>query len=114
MPFKDSDMHAVSIVGTIVLTAALFTPAVFLSTPSHADDISLDNMEAIEASIAQNKTPHAQPVKKVRLPDPVEKPEGISHDETKKPVEKELEHKKPAKPDDPKDPFAKFKHNNDD
>jgi outer membrane biosynthesis protein TonB len=70
-------------------------------------------MEAIEASIAYKKTPQKQPQKQVKAPDPVEKQEGVSHDEKKKPDEqKKPEDKKPPKKDDT-DPFAKFKHQDD-
>ncbi|MDB4955354.1 MAG: hypothetical protein JWO36_2923 [Myxococcales bacterium] len=114
MSFKDSEIHAVSIVGTLVLTATLFGPAVLLGGGGGDNTgIKLDQMESIEASIAYRKTPQKQPQKKVKEPDPVEKPEGINHDE-KKVVEKKPEDKKPAKPDDPKDPFAKYKHASDD
>ena len=114
MSFKDAQLTVISLVGTTVLTVALFVPVLYLTSAADANDIKLDKMESIEASIAYRKTPQKQPQKKVRLPDPVVKPEGISHDETKKPLEKKPDDKKPAKPDDPKDPFAKFHHNNDD
>jgi hypothetical protein len=113
MSFKDGEMHAVSIFGTVVLTASLFVPVLFLTAAAETDDIKLDKMESIEASIAYRKTPQKQPQKKVRAPDPVEKPEGISHDETKKPIEKKPEDKKQAKPADPKAPFAEFPHASD-
>jgi outer membrane biosynthesis protein TonB len=72
-----------------------------------------DNMEAIEASIAMKSTKTKQPQKKIRAPDPVEKPHGVSHDENKKPVEKKDEPKKP-KHDEVKDPFAAAGHHDDD
>jgi outer membrane biosynthesis protein TonB len=72
------------------------------------------NMESIEASIAYKKTPQKQPQKKVKAPEPVEKPEGVSRDEKRPPVEpKKDEAKKPPKKDDT-DPLAKFKHPTDD
>jgi hypothetical protein len=110
MSFKDGEMQAVSIFSTLVLTASLFAPLMLFTSAAQSDDIKLDKMESIEASIAYRKTPQKQPQKHFKEPDPVVKPEGISHDENKKPDLKKPDDKKPPKPDDPKDPFAKFKH----
>lgn len=111
---KDGSLEAISMLGTAVITGALFVPVLFLTEKAEAQRPDLGEMESIEASIAYKKTPQKQPQKKVKAPDPVEKPEGVSHDENKKPIEKPKdEPKKPPKKDDT-DPLAKFKHPTDD
>ncbi len=107
-------MQAVSLFGTAVLTAALVAPVLFLTEAAKAQKSDFGEMEAIEASVAYKKAPVKQPQKKVKEPDPVEKPEGVSHDENKKPPEQKKEDpKKPPKKDDT-DPLAKFHHPTDD
>ena len=106
-------MRVVSLFGTAVLTAAVFAPVLFFTEQAKAQKADFGDMEAIEASVAYKKAPVKQPQKKVKEPDPVEKPEGVSHDETKKPPEKKDEQKKPPKKDDT-DPLAKFHHPTDD
>src|SRR4249920_2006008 len=112
---KDGEIQAVSLFGTLVLTAGLFAPVVFMTEKAEAKKTDFGEMEAIEASVAYKKTPMKQPQKKVQAPDPVEKPEGVSHDENKKPEAKKPEEPKktPPKPDNT-DPLAKFKHPTDD
>jgi outer membrane biosynthesis protein TonB len=115
MSMKDSDLRLVSGSLTIVITMSLFGSVVYFTRSAEAHRPPLtDNMEAIEASIAFTKTPKKQPQKKMREPDPVEKPQGVQHDETQKPVEKKPEEKKKPPKDDPKDPFKNFKHASDD
>jgi len=111
MALKDSEIQLVSILGTGILTASLFAPVLYFAT-AEAHKPSEDNLVAIEASIAYSKAPQKQPQKKFKAPEEV-KTEGVSHDETKKPDEKKKDDKKPDKVD-PKDPFAKFKHDTDD
>ncbi len=109
---KDAEIQIASLFGTVVLTAALFAPILFLTRGADAHEPELKEMETIEASLAYRKTPMKQPQKRLKAADPIEKPEGVSHDETKKPVEKKEEEKKPKKDD--QDPLAKFKHPQDD
>lgn len=110
MALKDSEMQMVSVFGTAVLTALLFAPPLVCV---HAEALKppAENLVAIEASIAYSKAPQKQPQKKFRAPDEV-KPEGVSHDETKKPDEKKDE-KKPDKKPELSD-LTKFKHDTDD
>lgn len=111
MALKDSEMQVVSVFGTVVLVAALFAPVLIYANASAAKKPD-DNLVAIEASIAYSKTPQKQPQKKFKAPDEV-KPEGVSHDETKKPDEKKPDEKKPDKKPDISD-LSKFKHDTDD
>lgn len=111
---KDGEIKAVSVFGTVVLTAALFAPVLFFTEKAQAKKADFGEMEAIEASVAYKKAPQKQPQKKLKAPDPIEKPEGVSRDEQKKPIEKKPDDdKKPPKKDDT-DPLAKYKHKTDD
>jgi len=117
MALKDGEMHAVSGCVTALVTVALFVSVVYFTQRAEARKSIIDpDMEAIEATVAFTKTPQKQPQKHKRVPDPVEKPEGVSHDEKQKPIEKKKDEppKKEPKPTDPKDPFEKFHHPNDD
>jgi hypothetical protein len=104
MSFKDSQMHVMAMIGACLLSAGLGVPTFILAGSADADPKPvIEDMEAIEASIAVRKTPAKQPQKKVQAPPPEVKPEGVSHQEDKVPDPKE---KKP----DPKDkPDPKFK-----
>src|SRR5271163_3737585 len=102
MALNDNQMHAVSAIATVVLSGALFVPALFLAKQAEAHKPDLGEMEAIEASIAYSKTPKKQPQKKVRAPDPVVKPQGVAHEDTKTPPVKKED--PPKKQDDVKDP----------
>ncbi len=101
-------MHVVSLAGAGLLAAALAVPLIWVTGSNRVDGPVLKEQEVIEATIAYRKTPQKQPQKKT-APPPVEKPEGVSRDENKKPEEKKPEEKKPpeAKPD-PNNPFGKF------
>ena len=109
---KDAEIQVASLAGTLVLTAALFAPILYLVPAAEAQGPELKEMETIEASLAYRKTPQKQPQKRLKSADPIEKPEGVSRDENKKPVEKKDEEKKPKKDD--QDPLSKFKHPQDD
>ncbi len=110
---KDGEIKALSAFGTVAITAALFAPVLFFTEAAQAHKPEFGEMEAIEASVAYKKTPQKQPQKQVKEKQPVEKPEGVSHDEQKKPPEKKDEPKKPAKKEDT-DPLQKFHHPTDD
>jgi hypothetical protein len=82
MPFKDSEIQVISVLGTGILTAALFVPVLYLTEKAAPQKTKWDNMESIEASVAYKKTPQKQPQKPTSQPD-VKKPDGVSHDEKK-------------------------------
>jgi hypothetical protein len=105
---KDAEIQITSVLGTLVLTAGLFAPVVFFTEAAEAKGPELMEMQTIEASLAYRKTPQKQPQKRLKAADPVEKPEGVSRDENKKPIEKKDDEKKPKKDD--QDPLSKFKH----
>jgi outer membrane biosynthesis protein TonB len=86
MSFKDGEIQAVSILGTAILTSALTIPAIYLTKRADVVHERFENMESIEASIAYKKEPQKQPQKQTSQP-VVKKDEGVSHDETKKPIE---------------------------
>lgn len=113
MALKNAEMHAVSIFGTAVLTAALFLPMATCAPEDRVDGPVIKEQQVIEATIAYKKAPQKQPQKKFQNPE-VEKPEGVSRDENKKPVEeKKDEEKKPPKVDE-SNPFGKFTRPSDD
>lgn len=97
---NDASLHAVSIAGALLLTGALGGSIAFMTEPKGVEAPPLKEQQVIEATIAYRKTPQKQPQKKT-APPPVEKPEGVSRDENKKPVEEKKEEKKKpeAKPD---------------
>jgi len=114
MTMKDGEIQVVSLLGTAMLTAALFVPVLYFTKQAEAQGGELKEMETIEASLAYRKTPQKQPQKRLKSADPIEKPEGVSRDENKKPIEKKPDDdKKPPKKNDT-DPLAKFKHPTDD
>jgi hypothetical protein len=108
---QESQMHLFAALGAAALSAALIVPTVWLTEAKADTSAPLEEMESIEASLAYKK-PNApkQPQKKVQAPPPEVKPEGVSHDENKKPPDepKKPEDKKPPKPDTPVDPLAKY------
>lgn len=113
MSLKDGEMQAISVLGSGLGTVVLVLLVVH-TKKAPEQHINLDNMTVIEASVAYKRSPSRQPQKHFKAPDPVQKPEGVSHDENKhvdkKPDDKD---KKPPKKADT-DPFAKFKHPHDD
>lgn len=124
-------MQTISVLGAVVISVGLFAPVLFLTEKADAARSKLEDMESIEASIAFKKEPQKQPQKQTSQPE-IKKDEGISKDETKKPIEgckadsecKDDEKCKegrcvPKKEKvvaqaDPKDVFDKFKHHDDD
>lgn len=103
-------MHLFAAFGAAALCAALIVPTVLLGESKADTTPPLDDMEAIEASLAYKK-PNApkQPQKQKAPPPPEVKPQGVSHDETKKPDEtkKKPDDKKPD-PKVSKDPLKDF------
>jgi len=112
---RNGEMHVMAGFGAVLLTAALCVPTVLMGD-SHADTgPPLEDMESIEASLAYKK-PNApkQPQKVKQAPNPEVKPEGVSHDETKKVEEKKDEKKdEKKKPDEVVDPLAKYRRDQD-
>jgi hypothetical protein len=114
MSLKDPEMHILSIIGAAALTGGLFVPMLWFTNKAEAEGPQLKDMEAIEATIAYKKTPTKQPQKQTQPQPTIDKPEGVSHDENKKPPEKKDE-KKPEAKLDPNNPFGKFaRPNNED
>ena len=106
---KTGEMHALSAFGTVVLTAALVAPTVWLTKARANTSPPLQNYEVIEASLAyapENAKKATQPQKVKNPPPPEVKPEGVSRDETKKVDEKK--EKKEPKPVVPSNPLEQF------
>jgi outer membrane biosynthesis protein TonB len=114
MSFNNGQMHGLALAGTIVLSGALFGGTLYLTEAAEAaHQPELKEMITIEASLARKSEKKRQPQKELKTPEPPVKPEGVSHDENKKPDDKPPEDKKP-KPDDKPVDLSKFKHSSDD
>ena len=115
MSFNNGQMHGFALVGTLALSGALFAGTLYMTEAAEAaHQPELKEMVTIEASLARKAEKKKQPQKELKAHEPEVKPEGVSHDETKKPPEKKPEEKKPAKkPADPPD-IHKLKHASDD
>src|SRR5262245_31975114 len=114
MSLNNSQLHGFALAGTIVFTAALFGGTLYLTEAAEASHVRpLKEMMTIEASLARKAEKKVQPQKELKTPEPPVKPEGVSHDENKKPPEKKPEEKKPPKDDKPID-ISKFKRPTDD
>src|SRR5450432_2507945 len=131
MSFKESEMQLISVLGTAVVTAALFLPVLYLTEKADAAKTKFEDMESIEASVAFKKVPQKQPQKPTSQPE-VKKDNTVSHDENKKPLEG-CKLDSDCKPDEkckdarcvlkkepavvvqanPKDPFAGIHHDDD-
>jgi hypothetical protein len=115
MALKDTEMHVLSIVGAAIVTAALFVPVLFFTDAAKDEGPQLKEMQVIEASIAYKKSPNKQPQKQTQPTPTIDKPEGVSRDENKKPPEQKKEEKKPEQAKvDPNNPFGKFTRPSDD
>ena len=115
---KDSDFHLVSSLGTIV--AAGLVMAAVLWADREADAATrknpLDDMEVIDAALAElPPEPNTQVKKPVRPPPPPEEPQGVSHDDKAKPVlDRPDKPRPPPPPDDPTDLLDKYRRDNQD
>jgi outer membrane biosynthesis protein TonB len=118
MSFNNNQMHGFALVGTFVLTGALFGGTLYLTEAAELDahQPELKEMVTIEASLARKSEQKKQPQKELKAPEPDVKPEGVSHDENKKPPDKPKEDKPKPKPrpDDKPIDIHKFKHASDD
>ncbi len=114
---KEVALHAWSAFGVALVCGLLILGGWKGASAFGGDDDdkpNLDDMEAIEASLAYKKAePKKQPQKKKNAPAPEVKPEGVSRDEEKKPIEDKKDEPK-TKPDDVVDPLADFRRKNED
>jgi outer membrane biosynthesis protein TonB len=116
MSFNNGQMHGLALVGTVLLSGALFGGTLYLTEAAEATHPpELQEMITIEASLARKSEKKKQPQKELKAPEPEVKPEGVSHDENKPPPPKKPEDKKPPrKPDDKPVDIHKFHHASDD
>jgi outer membrane biosynthesis protein TonB len=118
MSLNNSQMHGAALVATIVVASGLFVVTFYAAqTVEVPREPPLKEMITIEASLARKSVKQKQPVKEAKPPEPPVKPEGVSREENKKPVEppKKDDKKPPKKPDkDDKLDITKFPHPNDD
>lgn len=116
MSFNNGQMHGLALVGTVVLSGALFGGTLYLTEAAEAaHQPELKEMITIEASLARKAEKKQQPTKELKAPEPEVKPEGVSRDEKKPPPPKKPEEKKPPKkPDDKPPDIHKFHHASDD
>jgi Cys-rich repeat protein len=84
MSLNEGQMRVISAAGAAFLTLLIAGPTLWLATAKNvAAAPPLEDMEAIEASLAVKKTPQKQPQKKIEAKPIEEKPEGVSRDEKK-------------------------------
>lgn len=111
----DGSFHLTAGIGTLLIAGALTASVTVLHAGRAVEGPNLAEMESIEASLAYKKSdPKKQPQKKVRAPVPEEKPEGVSRDETKTPVEPDKKEDPKRKPDENfEDLYKKFQRDDD-
>lgn len=114
MALKDTEMHVLSIAGAALVTAALFVPMIWFTDAAEDKGGELKDYQVIEATIAYKKSPTKQPQKQSQPTPTIDKPEGVSRDENKKPPEKKEEKKPEQAKVDPNNPFGKFTRPTDD
>jgi outer membrane biosynthesis protein TonB len=116
MSFNNGQMHGFALAATLALSGALFGGTLYLTeTAEAAHQPELKEMVTIEAALARKSEKKKQPQKELKAPEPEVKPEGVSHDENKKPPDKPKDDKKPVKPPRPDEPLdQRFKHASDD
>src|SRR5689334_714057 len=84
MSLNNGEMHAISACGAVALALLISVPTIWFAEGKEADaGPRLEDMEAIEASLAVKKQPKKQPEKKTEVKPQPEKPVGVSHDENK-------------------------------
>ena len=114
MSFNNSQLHGFALAGTTVLAGALFGGTLYLSEAAGGPhEPELREMVAIEASLARKSVKKQQPQKELKTPEAPVKPEGVSRDENRKPLDKKPDDKRP-KPDDKPLDISRFKHPSDD
>jgi outer membrane biosynthesis protein TonB len=113
MSFNNGQMHGVALVGTLALAGSVFGTTLYMAGAAEARHVPpLKDMITIEASLARKAVKQRQPQKQRKAPEPEVKPEGVSRDENKKPVEPPKQEPKPSK-DAPPD-ISKFRRSIDD
>jgi outer membrane biosynthesis protein TonB len=114
MSFSNPTLHGFAFLGTVVLGGGLLGSVVLLAqTAEAAHEPPLREMITIEASLARKSVKKTQPQKELKAPEPPAKPEGVSRDENKAPVEPKKDEPKKPRDDKPVD-LSKFKHASDD
>jgi outer membrane biosynthesis protein TonB len=109
MSFNDGELHAIAGLGAAIILGGLAGAMVLAGvmggdSDANTDEHPLEDMQAIEASIAYKKAPAKQPQKKTKEPEPEKKIEGVSRDDKKKPDPIKKPKEERAKPtQDPKD-----------
>jgi outer membrane biosynthesis protein TonB len=114
---NNGQLHGFAMAGTTVLTGSLFGVTLYMTQATAAThEPPLKEMITIEASLARKSEKKVQPQKELKAPEPPVKPEGVSREELKKPIEKKPEeHKKPPpKKDDKPVDLSRFRHPTDD
>jgi len=110
-------LHALSLTVMIAVSGAL-AGGIYMQSQWAKDKgkngPDIDNMEAVEASLAYKKPDQKQPQKPKVAPPPDVKPEGVSHDENKTRDEKKKPEEPVKKPDEPADPLSKYKRHDTD
>ena len=104
MSATNAQMHGLALAGTVVLAGGLFVATALASGVSEArQEPRLKELVTIEAQLARKSEKKRQPQKELKAPEPPAKPEGVSHDENKKPDEKkpDKDEPKPRKDDPP-------------
>jgi hypothetical protein len=117
MSLNNSQMHGAALVATLAVAGGLFVVTFYAAqTVEVPHEPPLKELITIEASLARKSVKQKQPVKEAKTPEPPVKPEGVSRDENKKPVEppKKDDKKPPPKKQDDKIDITKFKHPSDD
>jgi hypothetical protein len=109
MSFKDGEMHTLALVGACVLSAGLAVALWGFTDEAKAESSApiLEDLEAIEASIATHKKPKPKlPEKQYQAPPPEQEADKVSRTADKM-------QDQPKKPDDPKidpdDPLKNIK-----
>jgi outer membrane biosynthesis protein TonB len=117
MSFNNNQLHGFAFVGTIVVAGSLFVGTLYLTEAAGAvHEPQLKEMVTIEAQLARKSEKKKQPQKELKTPPPPDKPEGVSRDEHRKPLDKKPrdDDKKHPRPDDTPIDISKYKHPTDD
>lgn len=110
MSFKDGEMHTLALIGAVALSAALGGGLYGFSGEAKAESAApqLQDLEAIEASIATRKKPAKLPQKKTQEAPPEPQVDKVNRDADKLPDP--LKDKPPTDPKiDPNDPLKNVK-----
>ncbi len=109
MSLNNGQLHGFALFGTAASTAALLISTVYLAQAEETVVVPKKEMITIEAQLARKSTKKTQPQKELRSPPPEAKPEGVSRDENKAPIDKKPEEPKKPKLDDKPIDLSKFK-----